>query len=466
MRQKAELRGYQQRVIQHLYEHEEAVAVLKMGAGKTISTLTALEEMISDEMIRHALIIAPKRVARIVWPTEIRDWEHTRGLSYAVLDGDPSRRKLLLDTAPQRDLTIVGIDVAQWLVEQLKRLPPDHCLFDCLVIDETSRLKDPKSKRAKALFSIAGRFHNRWGLTGTPRPNSAQDLFTPAKVITAGKLWGKSFYKWRSERFYPKDYNGYEWLPFPGAEDKIHAEFAGISIALGEGDMPELPELSILVDEVKLPPDARATYREMERKLFARVDEEEILAVSMAVATGKCAQAANGFMYGEGGNSNVSELHHEKADWLEELVGNLDGEPALLVYEYREDLALIQRLFGNVPFLGAGVSDKDAAAAVEDWNAGKLPLLALHPASGGHGLNLQAGGSRMIWLAPTWSAEYWDQTLARIYRPGQANHVMVHVCVATDTVDELKRMRSISKLSSQAAFERYLASSAAARAAA
>jgi SNF2 family DNA or RNA helicase len=459
IRQKSELRTYQNRVITYLYEHDEAFAVLRMGAGKTISALTAIGELLGDDVIRHGLILAPKRVSRLVWPKEIADWAHTAGLTYAVLDGSPAKRQQLLATAHQRHLTICGIDVAQWLVTELAKLPAGHPLFDLLVVDETSRLKDPKSKRGKALSAIASRFRMRWGLTGTVRPNSALDLFGQAKLITAGRLWGKSFWTWRRDHFYPIDFNGYEWRPLPGHEAIINEDIASISITLAENDMPELPELSILVDEVVLPPAARQAYREMERKLFTEVEGQPILAVSAAVASGKLAQAANGFFYGADGNQDVSQLHDEKAQWITDLVEAVDGEPLIVVYEFREDLALLRRLFGaELPYLGAGVSDRQAQDWVEQWNRGELPLFALHPASGGHGLNLQSGGSRMAWLAPCWSAEYWDQTLARLHRPGQARQVMVHVCVALDSVDELKRMRVISKLSSQQAFERWLAS--------
>jgi hypothetical protein len=229
--------------------------------------------------------------------------------------------------------------------------------------------------------------------------------------------------------------------------------------------MPDLPELSVLIDEVVLPPAARKQYRDMESRLLAKLDSANVLAKSQAIATGKLAQMANGFLYGDEGAVDVHTLHDEKADWLSELIKDIDGEPIILVYEYQADLAMIRRLFGDVPYLGSGVSDKQAQQAVDDWNAGKTPILALHPASGGHGLNLQHGGSRMAWLAPTWSAEMWDQTIARIHRPGQTAHCMVHVCVAADTVDYLKRWRVVEKLSGQRAFERYLASLAALQAA-
>ena len=459
MRLKSDLRSYQHRVVTHLYEHDEALAVLKMGAGKTISTLTAIEELIRDHVIRHGLIIAPKRVATSVWPAEIASWEHTKGLKYAVLDGGPLQRERALQDASVRQLTIIGIDNVQWLCELLDRMQGDHPIFDLLVIDETSKLKDPKSKRGKALAKLAGRFRMRWGMTGTPTPNSLLDLYTPMKILTNGQLWGKSFYKWQKTHFYPTDRNGYQWSVFPDHAAILRADAASVSIALGEGEMPDLPAISVLVDEITLPEAVRRHYRAMEDRLFTKMEGADILAVTRAVATGKLAQMANGFVYDEDGAGGAHPLHSEKELWLSELVENLDGEPVILVYEFQEDLAMLRRLFGDLPYLGSGVGDAKANQTIEAWNRGELPLLALHPASGGHGLNLQYGGSRMAWVAPTWSAELWDQTVARIHRPGQAAHVMIHVCVARHTVDELKRSRVISKLSAQQAFEVYLSQS-------
>jgi SNF2 family DNA or RNA helicase len=460
MHQKSELRPYQTRVVDYLYENPEAFCVLKMGAGKTASTLTAISDLIDDGEIRHALIVAPKRVANMVWPDEIQGWEHLCDLQYAVLNGTPSQRLALLDKTEQRHVTIIGIDNIQWLITAIEKWPDDHFIFDCLVIDETSKLKSPTSKRAKALAKVAHRFRNRWGLTGTPRPNSMTDLFNPVKILTDSRLWGRSFYKWQAENFYkdPHDFHGYKWLIHQHREAVLLADAATISIALEEGEMPGLPELSIIYDKVVLPADAREAYDDMEAKLLAELSEADILAASAAVATGKLAQIANGFVYDEAGAAGVHDLHEEKSQWLADLIEELDGEPLLVVYQYQEDLAMIRRLCGDdLPYLGSGVSDVKAARYVELWNRGELPVLAMHPASAGHGLNLQHGGSRMAWIAPTWSPEMWDQTLARLHRPGQEAHVMVHVCMAEDTVDQLKQSRVLGKLSAQAAFEQYLA---------
>ena len=350
---------------------------------------------------------------------------------------------------------MIGIDLVPWLVNELAAVADDHPLFDLLVIDETSRLKDPSGKRARALLKIAGRFKTRWGLTGTPRPNSAMDLFMPTAIITNGALWGRAFVAWQRRHFRPRDPLARKWVALPGAEDKIAAEFGTVAMTVADDDMPDLPPLNVVVTSLELPDAVMATYRTMQKELFAAIEGRTIEACSSLVATGKCAQLANGFLYGEGNEDPVA-VHTLKIDWLRELVESLDGEPLLIAYEFIEDLRTIRRAFGEVPALGGPTPAREAALLVEAWNRGALPLLAFHPASAGHGLNLQHGGSRMAWLSPSWSAELTEQAIARIYRPGQTRHVTIHVCVAAGTVDEMKRDRVIGKMSAQEAFRRHL----------
>jgi hypothetical protein len=228
-----------------------------------------------------------------------------------------------------------------------------------------------------------------------------------------------------------------------------------VAMTVAEEDMPDLPPLNVVVTPVKLPDAAMASYQTMQRELFAAVDGRAIAAISPLVATGKCAQMANGFLYDEGNDDPVA-VHAVKIDWLRELLESLDGEPLLIAYEFIEDLRTIRQAFGAVPVLGNPTPAREAARLIEAWNAGALPLLAFHPASAGHGLNLQHGGSRMAWLSPSWSAELTEQAIARIYRPGQRQHVTIHVCVAVGTVDEMKRDRVLGKMSAQEAFRRHL----------
>jgi hypothetical protein len=454
MRQKSELRHYQERIAAFLYEHDEAIGVARPGGGKTVAALTAIEELIRDKHIRHALVIAPKRVARAVWPDEIKLWAHTQGLHYQVLTGTPRQRAEMLADSTVFKLTIVGLDVVEWLIQELQQYPDDHRLFDLLVIDECSRLRNPSGKRAQYLLRHAKRWKMRWGLSGTLRPSGAEDLFMPATVITNAKLWGRSFYKWRQQRFYPLDYQGYNWAPLPGAEETINREIAPLCVTLREDELPQLPELSVIFDTVVLPPAARKQYDDMERKLMTGAGDSVVLAASAAIATGKLAQIANGFVYD---NAGITErIHNEKRDWLQDLADNAAG-PTLLIYEYREDLEVMREILGeDLPYLGDGVTDLQSDHNIAAWNEGKLPFMALHPASGGHGLNLQHGGCDMAWISPTWSPELWEQTIARLHRSGQTKPVIVRVCVAAGTVDQMKINRVQLKMTAQEAFEDYL----------
>lgn len=458
MRQETELRAYQQRLATHLYEHTEAIAVVRMGGGKTASTLTAINDLLKDGEISHALIVAPKRVAEKTWPDEIREWEHTGHLRFTVMNGDPRRRAADLAQRGNRDITIIGIENVPWLVDIIAELPDDDPIFDCLVLDEISRFRNPKSKGAKALMTIINRFRNRWGMTGTPRPNGYEDLFMPARLVTCNKLWGRSYYAWRQANFYPTDYMGYRWRVLPNKEQGLIDDFRTISVALDDGDMPELPEIQTLLTTLPLPREIAAEYHEMERKLFTEIRGKEVTAKSMGVAVGKLSQMLAGFVYvGEGSTRTVERLHTVKLGWLVDLVEALAGQPLLIAYEFQAELDRLRDAFGeDLPYLGQGVSGRDANIAIDRWNKGELPVMALHPASGGHGLNLQHGGSNIAWPSLTWSAEFYEQTIARIHRPGQPGKVTVHVCEMAPSVDELKRWRVIDKIDDQDAFARFL----------
>jgi hypothetical protein len=453
MREKSELRPYQHRIATALYESDEKIAVARPGGGKTIAALTAIEELFRDGHVRHVLVIAPKRVARIVWPDEIKEWAHTQKLTYQVLTGTPKQRADMLGQAVKFNITIVGLDVVQWLLDELQPYPDEHPLFDLLVIDEVSRLRNPSGVRARKLLRYAKRWRMIWGLTGTLRPSGAEDLFMPATVITRAKLWGKSFYGWRSKRFYAVDYQGYTWAPLPGAEEVINKEIAPLCVSLRNDELPQLPELLILFDRVELPTDARKQYEDMEEHLALRNGDAVVLAASAAVATGKLAQIANGFVYD---NGVTHRIHPEKEQWAEDIIDDADG-PVLFIYEYRQDLEMLRGLLGEgLPYLGDGVTDKVSDHNITQWNAGNLPFMAMHPASGGHGLNLQHGGCDMAWISPTWSPEMWEQTIARLYRSGQSKPVVVRVCMAHNTVDQMKIDRVHRKMTAQEAFEAYL----------
>jgi SNF2 family DNA or RNA helicase len=454
MRQKSELRSGQQHIIDALYQNNEMICALRPGGGKTIAALTAIEELICHGEIRHALVTAPKRVARIVWPDELETWENTSRLRCAVLSAGPAERSVLLHDAPNRDLTIFGHDIIEWLIMQIDKLPSDHPLFDLLVIDEISRFRNPRGKRYKLLCKHIHRWRMVWGLSGTLRPSSAMDLFGPVRLVSRGKLWGRSFYQWQKERFFPTDYNGYNWEPKPGAEDRINAEIVPWLVT---AEIPQLPEPTIVLDRLELPEAARREYNRMERRLIADIGQNEtVIADSRAIAIGKLSQMSNGFIYSSDNSKTVHALHDAKRDWLRDLI-ETSTSPMLLIYEFREDLSMLRELLGDsLPYLGAGVSDKRAEQHVKRWNEGRLPFMALHPASAAHGLNLQHGGADMTWIAPTWNSELWEQTIARLHRSGQTRQVVIRVGIAIGTIDEMKLDRVHLKLSAQQSFERYV----------
>lgn len=457
------MHGYQDRAVTRLYESDAVQAVMPMGAGKTVVSGTAIRELLDDGVIRAALINAPKRVARMVWPGEFPGWEHLKDTKVSLVLGTPEQRLKALHA--DAEVYVTSRDNIKWLCEELLKLPPDHKLFDLLVIDELSRFKNPRSKLAnKHLIKVRPLFKIVWGLTGTPRPNGYEDQYRPLQLLTNNGLFKpRTFDQWRQKRFMkvdaagnPSEY-GHTWRVRPEHEALIVRQIASVSFTVDPEEMPELPELNVVTHWVDLPRNVMVRYKQMERDLFGRVNGENYLAPNAGVASGKLDQMAQGFIYGEGGNTDVEWLHTEKSDLLVDLVEDLGDSPALVVYGFREEVRWLRETFDDFPYLGAGVSDKLAAQHEADWNADRLPLLGLHPASAGHGLNLQYGkGNQMLVLNMPWSAENYDQTVKRLHRQGQTRRCFLHLILARNTVDEIKYDRVVGKMTDQEAFNRYL----------
>lgn len=439
----------QQRGIDHLYRCTATLFVAPLGFGKTVTTMTAIGELIGNREIRKALVIAPKRVAEIVWPTEQQQWRQLQPLRVLPVSGTPKiRAQKLLET--DADIYVIGHDNIPWLCDQLADLPDDHPLFDLICVDEISRIKNPSGVWSKALRKIAHRFRNRWGLTGTPRPNGYLDMFGPLSFISANTLWGRSFDAWKRRHFYPTDYMQYDWKVLPGQERVLDTDIGKFTATIDNDDMPDLPPVVIRDHWVELPFVARQLYNDMEAHLVA----DDVVAANAAVATIKLAQIAQGFLYDESGTASYT--HQAKMEELFEMVEALDGDPVLVVYEFQEDLHRLQACWPDLRWLGDGVSQGEAAQNVIDWNSGRVPIMALHPAAAGHGLNLQAGGCQLVWYGMTWSAELYEQTIGRLQRQGQEKHVFVHRILARNTIDEAKVIKVESKCSDQEAFKRYL----------
>ncbi len=455
---------YQDRAATALYENNAVQAILPMGAGKTVSAGTAIRELLDDGHVRAALINAPKRVAEKTWPDEFAGWDHLKDTKLSLVLGNPSQRAEAL--RKPAEVYVTSRDNIKWLVEELRKLPEDHPLFDLLVIDELSRFKSPRSKLAnKHLMKIRSRFRNMWGLTGTPRPNGYEDQFRPLQMLSNNRLFKpRTFDSWREKRFMRVDADGntspfgFSWAVRPEHEPLIIRQIASMSFTVDDSEMPELPPLVPVAHWVDLPPDVMKRYKTMERDQLGRVNGATYLAPNAGVASGKLDQIVQGFLYGEGGRDDVEWLHAVKSDQLVDLVDDLAGEtPALVVYGFREELRWLQDAYDPFTYLGSGVSGAKADRIVDDWNADRLPLLGLHPASAGHGLNMQYGRcNQILMLNMPWSAELYEQTYKRVWRQGQKRRCFLHLILARNTVDEIKYDRVVGKMTDQEAFNKYI----------
>lgn len=471
MRQKAELRSAQQRTVTALYEgiwvdpddadQTAGGAVLPMGAGKTASALTAFEELKRDGFARDMFVLAPKRVAQLVWRGETRQWVHLSKLNVVFVGGSVAQREAALGRPA--DVYCIGIDNAQWFADWMKRQKAARFSRSVFCVDELSRFKNPRGKRLRALMPFMSWFLARWGLTGTPRPNGYEDLFGPVKLLTNSKLWGKSFDRWRQANFYPTDYNQYHWAVHPEAEKQIVEDSNKVFLTIGPNDMPDVPQLNDgpeYIEWLDLPRDARVVYDDMERRLIAELKsrDDRVVAANMAVASGKLSQLCQGFLYDgpEERHRGVERYHDIKMDRLLEMVEEAGGEPVLIAYDFQADLARLREEFPGLRWLGAGVKDREAEEFERAWNDQRLQVAAVHPAAAGHGLNLQLGGSQLFWYGMTWSAELYDQLLKRLHRPGQRSVVWSRPILIRNSVDELKYERVRNKMSAQEAFRRLL----------
>lgn len=460
-RDRSQLRPVQIRLVSEMMASEGVVIILGMGGGKTACALTAIGDLIARKMIRAALVIAPKRVALSTWPREVTVWSHLQHLDVGVLGGDRARRASVL--REPHDVYVCGIDNLPWLIDELKTLP-DHPGLDQLVIDELSRFKNPRGSRAKALNKFSSRFGAIWGLTGTPRPNGWEDLWMPLQIVSKGRAWGMTFDPWRQRHFEALDFHGRKWAVRPEAVPQLRSVVEAWAVTIPPEEVVDVPFVSGRDHDIVVPMSAaaRADADSMERELMISLgregtlsdidpeDDAVIAALSQAVASGKLSQIMQGYVYDEG--RAVQHYDAGKADALVDFVAALDGEPLIICYWYQEDLTLLQELYPDIANLGAGVSDRQADRVIEDWNAGRLPLLALHPASAGHGLNLQFGGSRMLFYAMPWSAELYAQVVKRIARSGQTRPVFVHRMLTDHPYEHLRVARVEAKIDAEQDF--------------
>lgn len=433
---------YQQLLIEHQIDTPRGASWAGMGMGKTVSSLTVLDYLTLAGEMHRTLVLAPKRVARSTWPNEIKKWDHLKDLEVSVVVGDADHRRKAL----RKDANIftMNYDNLPWLIEQVGNQWP----FDTVVADESTRLKSFRlkqgGKRAQALGRVAHRHVRRWdNLTGTPSPNGLQDLWGQTWFLDAGTRLGRTFDGFKQRWFRPK-HDGYGVEPLPFAQEQIQDKLSDICMSLDPADWFDLEapvERTLYVD---LPKKTRRIYEDMERDMFAQIEEHGIEAFNAASRSIKCLQIANGAIYTDDRQAHFTEVHDEKLQALDSVIQEAAGMPVLVAYHFKHDL---KRLLAAFP---KGRMLDDDPQTEDDWNAGKIPVMFAHPASCGHGLNLQDGGNIIAVFGHWWDLEQFQQILERIgpVRQLQSGHnrpVFIYYIVARDTVDETVMQRRETK---------------------
>lgn len=432
-------------------DNAAAIALLDPGLGKTSITLAAFLALKKAGIARRMLVIAPLRVCWQVWPAEVLAWAEFNCLSIGVLHGKRKEATLEDDTI---DIFVINPEGLEWLITRgtgradLRAF--NRLGIDTLVVDELTRFKNATGKRFKLLRMVLSSFARRWGLTGTPAPNGLLDLFGQVYVIDEGRSLGRYITHYKREFFRPLDPNGWKWALQPGADKRIYERLEPLAIRMAASDYLDLPERVNLQHMIDLPPAVRKLYDQLEDDLVAKYAEGLIVAGNAAAASTKCRQICNGALYVEddiasivsGKKRTVMRLHELKLDAVEELLEDLQGHQLLLGYEFNHDLEAIIRRFGKngkLPYIGAGVGTKDAQRISDMWNAGDLQFLPAHPASAGHGLNLQKSNAAHVgWYGIPWSNELYEQFIMRVLRQGnKAQRVFNHHFMARDTVDQI-----------------------------
>lgn len=415
---------YQSYATEFILSHPISAVFLEMGLGKSVITLSAIFDLCLDSfLVCKVLVIAPLRVARDTWPAEIKKWDHLKGLSYSVAVGTEKERIDALKK--QSTLYIINRENVDWLVH--KSGIPFH--FDMVVIDELSSFKSYGAKRFKSLLKVRPSVKRIVGLTGTPSSNGLMDLWAEFRILDLGQRLGRYISHYRNTYFKPDKRNAqivFSYKPLPGAEEEIYKQISDITISMKSTDYLKMPEYVSNEVFVTLSEKEWKVYSDFKEDMVANLGDEEIDAVNAAVLSGKLLQMANGAVYDSENKAHV--IHDKKLDALEDLIEGANGKPVLVAYWYKHDLERIKERFP--------VRQIQSSKDIEDWNDGKIPIAVIHPASAGHGLNLQSGGSTLIWFGLTWSLELYQQTNARLYRQGQKNTVIVHHIITKNTIDE------------------------------
>ena len=417
---------YQQYAIDFIKSHEEAAVLLDMGLGKTVITLTAVADLMFDSFsVSRVLVIAPLRVARDQWKAEKEKWDHLKALRISVAVGTEVERRMALTR--DADIYVINRENVQWLVEK----SGVKWKWDMLVVDELSSFKNPQSKRFKALMKVRCKIRRVVGLTGTPASNGLMDLFAEYRLLDKGQRLGRFITRYREEFFQPDKTNGlvvYSYKPRPFAEEEIYRRIEDITISMKSVDFLEMPEKVVNEVDVHMSESEKKKYDELKKDLVV----EEITAANAASLCNKLSQMANGAVYTDDGRTKV--FHSRKLDALEDMIEAANGKPVMVVYWFKSDLKRIEERLEEKGITFERLNDSES---IDRWNRGEIPVLLLSPASAAHGLNLQSGGSHIIWFGLTWSLELYQQTNGRLWRQGQKSRTVVisHI-ITKGTIDE------------------------------
>ena len=432
---------YQQYAIEYIEEHPTAALFLECGLGKTAITLSALYSLMFDSFeVRRCLIVAPLRVARDTWPAEIEKWDHLKGLTFEVAVGDEKNRIAAIKNAMRNNTRIVIInrENVPWLIANTP------WIYDMVVLDELSSFKSSKALRFKALRKIRPRIERIVGLTGTPAPNGYMDLWAQFRILDQGERLGKFITHYREEYFTLDPFKKFaDYEIKPDSAKRINDKISDITVSMQAVEHLKMPELLKQQEIITMSESEYGRYQELKRKKVLQLGDEKVTAKNAASLCGKLSQLANGAIYDEDGN--ILEVHERKLDALEDLIEEANGKPTLVAYWFRHDYERIKK---RIP----GVREIKTSEDIKDWNDKKIRVGLIHPASAGHGLNLQQGGSYMIWFGLTWSLELYEQTNARLWRQGQKSQTVVikHI-IAKGTVDEMIYEALINKHVTQSA---------------
>ena len=428
---------YQKYCIEYIKNHPVSALFLDMGLGKTVTTLTALRDLMLDDVsVSKVLVIAPLRVARDTWPAEIKKWDHLSDLDVSIIVGTAKERMAALNHNAM--IYVLNRENVKWLVEYYEKngLRWD---FDCVVIDELSSFKNYQSQRFKWLRKVRP-FVKRWiGLTGTPTSNGLMDLWAEIGILDGGERLGRFIGRFRDSYFKPGSMNPstgvvFSYIPRPGAEEQIYDRISDITISMKALDYLKLPECIYVDHPVEMSDAERKLYEQLKKDLIIPLEDGDIDAANAASLSNKLLQMSNGAVYDE--NKDPRFIHSRKLEMLEDLIESANGQPVLIAYWFKHDRSRILQHLAKSGYSGADVRDLKSSEDIRDWNAGKIPIALIHPASAGHGLNIQEGGHILIWFGLTWSLELYQQTNARLWRQGQKDTVTIHHIVTANTVDE------------------------------